>query len=99
MGNSTELGDELWAARTTLDLTRLCLAEGRATEAATLASQLASTLGALAASPEDLEALKALGRAAAPVAEVASDDLDRVESVLKRLEWDRRARRALNLAV
>ena len=95
----TELDDQLWAARTTLDLARLCLAAGRAAEASTLASQLASILGARAASPEDLEALKPLRRATSPVVEVASDDLDRAESVLRRLEWDRRASRALKLAL
>ena len=92
------LGDELWVARTTLDLARLCLAEERASEASALAAELASALGAPAASPEDLAALKALARAAAPAAEVASADLDRAEQVLKRFEWDRRARRALDLA-
>ncbi len=94
-----ELDDELWIARTTLDLARLCVSDGRAAEASALAAQLASTLGALAASPEDLAALTALDRGTGPVTEVASDDLDQAEHVLKRLEWNRRAQRALDLAM
>ncbi len=95
---SAALGDELGVARATLDLARLRLAAGRAGEASSLAAELASTLGARAASPEDLAALKALARAVAPGVELASEDLDRVERVLKTLEWDRRALRALDLA-
>ncbi len=91
-------GDELWVARASLDLTRLCLAGGRVAEAETLATRLAAVLGARAASPEDLAALEGLGRAAVPTASVTGDDLDRADAVLKRLEWQRRTRRALELA-
>ncbi len=92
-----EAGDELWGARVTLDLARLCLAEERPGEAAALASQLASTLGAAAASPEDLSALEPLGRAA-PFATVTGDDLDGAERLLTRLELQRRTELALDLA-
>ena len=92
-----DLGDDLWVARASLDLARFCLAVGRPGEATAVASELASTLGAAAAGPEDTAALEPLGRAA-PFTEVASDDLDRAEAVLKRLEWGRRADRALDLA-
>ncbi len=92
-----ELGDELWVARTTLDLARLRLAADRAGDASALASELATTLGAVAARPEDLAALEPLSRAA-PFTAVTASDLDRADAVLKRLEWQRRARRALDLA-
>ena len=79
------LGEELWAARAALDLARLRLAAGRPREAAALASEVASILGAAAASAEDLAAIQALNRAAT-VAEVSGEDLDGAEAVLKRLE-------------
>ncbi len=89
-----ELGDDLWTARATLDLTRLHLAEDRPGEAAVLAGELASTLAAVA---DDLTDLQPLTRAA-PFTAIRNDDLDRAENVLKRLEWHRRAERALALA-
>ncbi len=93
------LGDDLSAARVTLDLARLCLTEERAREASTLAADLVSKLGALVTAPADLAALKTLGRAATAPAAVAAQDLDRADHVLKQLEWDRRANRALRLAL
>ena len=92
------IGDELWAARVTLDLARACLADERMREAAGWASEVVSTVGTRVADREDLTALKALGAATA-IAKVAWDDLDRVERMLKRLEWDRQASRALRLAL
>ncbi len=80
------LGDDLWVARTSLDLARL----GGAGEA----SEAAARLGAVAAAPEDLAALRALA-----AGKVADADLDRAEDVLRRLEWRRRASRALRLAL
>ncbi len=96
-GGFAALADDLWVARTILDLGRFCLSDDRSGEASALASELATTLGAAAARPEDLAALEPLGRAA-PFTAVSSDDLDRAEAVLKRLEWQRRAQRALDLA-
>ncbi len=93
----SDLGDDLWSARATLDLARRCLAGERPGEAAALASELASILGTLTAGAEDLAALKPLGRAA-PFTAVTAGDLDGAEAVLKRLEWARRAQRALELA-
>ncbi len=94
------LGDELRVARAALDLARLHLAEGDARQAAARAAELGAKLGALISAPEDLAALKALGRAATPLARVTESDLDRAEGVLKRLEWRRRANdRALPLAL
>ncbi len=92
-----ERGDELWAARLTLDLARLCLDRGRPGETAALASELASLLGGAAATPEDLAAIRPLSRAA-PVTGVTAENLEAAERVLERLEWQRRARRALDLA-
>ncbi len=91
-------GDELRSARVSFDLARLCLADGRSGEAAALASELASVLGAAAGSPEDLAAVKPLGRAA-PCGVLTAGDLDEAEVVLRRLEWQRRTRRALDLAM
>ncbi len=93
------LGDEPWVARVTLDLARLGLSAGRAEEVSALASELAANLGAAVTGPEDLTALKALARAATTTAAVTGDDLDRAERVLKRLDWRRRASRALRLAL
>ena len=93
----TDLGDELWVARATLDLGRLCLAAERPGETAALASELASILSAHTADREDLTALGPLARAA-PFTAVRASELDRAEAVLRRLEWPRRARRALDLA-
>ena len=93
----TDLGDELWVARATLDLGRLCLAAERPGETAALASELASILGAHTAHREDLTALGPLARAA-PFTTVGACELDRAEGILRRLEWPRRARRALDLA-
>ncbi len=93
------LGDDLWVARATLDRARLGLSEGRQREVAALASELVAKLGAMATGSEDLAALKALARAATPVAAVTGKDLERAEWVLKPLEWRRRAGRALSLAL
>ncbi len=94
----TALDDPLWLARVTLDLARLCLARDRADEASTLTSELIVKLGVQITSPDDLAALKAVGRSAAPMPQVTPDDLDRAEQILKREEWYRRASRALQLA-
>ncbi len=88
----------MWNARVTVDLARLCLAMERPGEAAALATELASILGAAAASAEDLAGIRPLGRAA-PFAEVTLGDLESAEAVLKRLEFERRTRRALDLAL
>lgn len=93
----TRLGDELWAARLTLDLAHLSRRQGRPGEATALASELASLLGTLAASAEDLAAIEPLRRAA-PFRDITEDELDAAEAVLQRFEWSRRARRALALA-
>ncbi len=93
-----ELGDELWVARATLDLARLCLAGERPGEAAALASELAVTLDAAAAGARDSPDLEPLSRAA-PFSAVTAGDLDRAESVLRQLEWQRRSERALDLAL
>ncbi len=93
-----EVDDGLWVARTTLDLARLCLAEERPGEATALASELATALEATATDPGDPATLEPLRRAA-PFTEVTSGDLEAAESVLKRLEWQRRAARALDLAM
>ncbi|MCP3981847.1 MAG: hypothetical protein GY716_21300, partial [bacterium] len=71
-----DLGDELWVARVTLDLGRLFLAAERPGEAAALASELASILGAHTADRDHLAALESLGRAA-PFTAVGAGDLDR----------------------
>ncbi len=92
-------GDGIWVARVCLDLARVCLSEGRAQEASALTSELVAKLGALVTAPEELAALKAVGRAATPAAAVTGEHLDRAEQSLKRLEWDRRASRALHLAL
>ncbi len=92
-----EGGDDLWVARVTLDLIRLFLDRGRPGEAAALASELASILGGVAATPEDLAALQPLSQAA-PFGELTDDDLNAAESVLKPLEWQRRTRRAPDFA-
>ncbi len=89
-----ELGDDLWTARATFDLIRLHLEKNRPGEAAALAGELASTLAAVADDSTDLQPLTR----AAPFTAIRSDDLDRAENVLKRLEWRRRAERALALA-
>lgn len=93
------LGDDPWVARVTLDLARLGLAADRADEVSALTSELAIKLGTVVTAPEDLAALKALRRAATTDAAVTAGDLDRAERVLKRLEWRRRAGRALRLAI
>ncbi|MEM7356587.1 MAG: hypothetical protein AAF657_37575, partial [Acidobacteriota bacterium] len=93
----SDLGDPLGSARATLDLTRFSLAQEHTKASSAHASQLASTLGALAASPEDLAAFKSLGQAMAPGGTLASSDLERVEDILARLEWNQRAARALEL--
>ncbi len=93
------LGDGLRIARAALDLARLYLSAGRPREASTRAAELGAELGALVTAPEDLAALKTLGRAATPLAGVTGGDLDRAERILKRLEWHRRASRALQLAL
>ena len=85
------LGDELWVTRIDVDLARRHLATGRAERAAARAAKVAARLGAMVTAPEDSAALKALGRAASGAGELARADLDRVERILKRLEWQRRA--------
>ncbi len=50
-----------------------------------------------AATPEDLAAIQPLSRAA-PVIDVTAEDLEAAERVLEPLEWQRRTRRALDLA-
>ena len=47
----------------------------------------------------ELAVLKTLGRAANGIAKVTREDLDPAERVVKRLEWQRRADRALTLAL
>ncbi len=80
----TALGDNLWVARSCLDLAQLYHPEGTAGKALVTAPEMA--------------ALKALGRAATPAGKLARADLDRVKRVLKRFEWQRRSRQALQLA-
>lgn len=93
------LDDELGAAQTTLDLTRLHLLEDQTKEAAALASELAAQLGAVVTIPADLAAIKTLSHAATPAGTLAESALDRVAPVLERLVWERRASRALELAL
>ena len=88
----TARGDDLAAARTTLDLARHFLAHGRATDAAVESARLATALGALAASRQDLAVLDRLAQPP------SSADLDAADRVLRRLEWQRRAQRALDVA-
>ncbi len=88
-----ELGEDVWVARTTLDLA----VHSRGKERVRLASELAGMLGALAESSESLAAVKAL-RAAVASGEVTRDVLDGVGSVLGGLEWGLRAREALRFA-
>ncbi len=90
-------GDDLAAARATLDLARLFLAGGRAADAAAEAARLASTLGARAASRQDFAALEQLAQPAG-AAQVDAAGLDAADRVLRRLEWEQRAQRALELA-
>lgn len=85
-----ERGEDLWAARCTLDLARLAVAGGRHGEVPALASSLAGTLGALADSSESLAVVRRLGDG-----EAAADAVAEAEAVLSRWEWDSRARRAV----
>ena len=94
----TALGDDLRVARVHLDLARLCLRKHRAREASSSSAAAAARLGALVTAPEDLAALEPLGRAATIAGKLAVEDLDRVERILKRFEWQRRSERALELA-
>ncbi|MCP3958265.1 MAG: helix-turn-helix transcriptional regulator [bacterium] len=87
--------DELWTARLSLDLARLRLDQGHARDASAEAARLVSDLSGLAQSAEDSAPLRALARSAATADGVTVDELDAVERVWKRLEWDRRGRRAI----
>lgn len=86
--------EDLWVARTTLDLIGLCLAAGRGSDAVEMAAELVTALGTVAESSESLAAVESLRRAVAS-GEVARGVLEEVEGVLNRLKWDRRGRRAL----
>ena len=83
---------------TTLDLARFFLATGRAADAAAEAARLASALGARAASRQGLAALEQLAQPPG-AARVDAAALDAADGVLRRLEWERRAPRALKLAI
>ncbi len=89
-----ESGEDLWVARTTLDLIGLCLAEEREKDARGLASELLTTLGTVAESSESLAAVETLRRAVA-LGKLGSGVLEEVDGALARLEWGRRGRRAL----
>ncbi len=85
-----ERGEDLWAARCTLDLARLAVAGGRHGDVPALTSSLAGALGALADSSESLAVVRKLGEG-----EAAAEAVAEAEAVLSRWERDSRARRAV----
>ena len=84
--------DDLWTARTALDLVGHCLDAGRRTDALAMAAELTRAFGALAADAESLAALKTL-RSAVECGWLTAGVLGELGGVLGRWEWERRGRR------